>query len=142
MISSSFLSKIANLCDTHNSRIPKELDMETQCDERRQEFRHSSNERLFIQIVASNDPYLVGTTVSCTAINVSANGLRVEAASKIPKGCRLDIWVDVATRPGKFFLTSEVKWSQPIGDGLCQIGVALSEGATTDIAEWRKVHTH
>ena len=109
-----------------------------QTAERRRNFRHESNERLFVQIVACNESSLVGTTVSCQAIDVSAGGLQIETGSHIPDGCRLDIWVDIATRPGKFFLTSDVRWSRMTDDGICLLGVELHEGATTDIEDWRK----
>lgn len=106
--------------------------------ERRRDARHDANERLFVQIVACKQSSLVGTTVSCQAIDISAGGLKIETGSNIPNGCRLDIWVDIVSRPGKFFLTSDVRWSRMTDEGLCLLGVELHEGATTDIEEWRR----
>lgn len=110
-------------------------------EDRRLYPRAQSTERLFVQIVACDDHDLIGTTVSCNALDVSASGLAIETGSNIPDGCRLDIWVDIASRPGKFFLSSDVVWSQTSSDGLCQLGVVLREGATTDIDEWRYAHS-
>ena len=108
--------------------------------ERRQDYRQLSMERLFVQIVACNDPELVGTTVSCNTFDVSARGLGIMSEREIPAGSRIDIWVDISSGPGKFFLTCDVRWSQDIDDGY-YAGVQLHDGSATDIAEWRVAHT-
>ena len=105
--------------------------------EQRKEFRRGSNERLFLQVVQSEDQDLVGTTISCIALNVSAGGLMVTCDQRIPEGCFIDLWIDDSARPGKFFLSSEVRWASKNEAGEFQIGVALLDGAATDIEEWR-----
>ncbi|MBL4682223.1 MAG: PilZ domain-containing protein [Pseudomonadales bacterium] len=114
--------------------------MNNQAQERRVDTRKTSNERLFIQIVFSNDPDLVGTTLSCKAKDVSSSGMRIECSSPIPEGCKIDIWIDVLDRPGKFFLTSDVMWSKEIDGVHCELGLELNDGSATDIAAWREVH--
>lgn len=108
--------------------------------ERRREFRAQSNERLFVQITACETPELIGTTISCRVLDVSAEGMRISSDAVIPRGCKLDIWIDNAAQPGKYFLTSDVRWSEIGSDGKCYLGIQLQEGATTDIEDWRRAH--
>lgn len=108
--------------------------------------RLESDDRLFTQVVLSaDDPDLVGTTLSCTAINLSVGGIQFRTNAPVPTGSLLDLWVDVSTRPGKFFLAGEVRWSRPMGNGThgqqeWYIGVQLKTGAATDIVDWREYH--
>ncbi|MEM7101325.1 MAG: PilZ domain-containing protein [Pseudomonadota bacterium] len=110
--------------------------------------RLESDDRLFTQIVlATDEPDLVGTTLSCTAVNMSMGGIQFRTNQAVPVGTLLDLWVDVSSRPGKFFLAGEVRWSRPTsesdenGDELHFIGVQLKSGAATDIVDWRDFHT-
>lgn len=116
-------------------------------DDKRMHARMDSDDRLFVQVVLSAaDPDLVGTTVSCTAINLSVGGIQFLTNSAIPNGALLDLWVDIRSRPGKFFLAGEVRWTRPANgpgsenhDGWL-IGVQLKTGAATDIIDWRDHH--
>lgn len=108
--------------------------------------RLESDDRLFTQVVLSaDDPDLVGTTLSCTAINMSVGGIQFATATPLPIGALLDLWVDISSRPGKFFLAGEVRWTRP-GDAsdpdrdTWHIGVQLKSGAATDIIDWREYH--
>jgi Tfp pilus assembly protein PilZ len=108
--------------------------------------RLESDDRLYTQVVLSaDDPDLVGTTLSCTAINMSVGGIQFATSDPLPIGALLDLWVDISSRPGKFFLAGEVRWSRPgesDGSGNAQwyIGVQLKSGAATDILDWREYH--
>ncbi len=109
--------------------------------------RVESGDRLFTQIVlAADEPELVGTTLSCTAINMSIGGIQFKTTKPVPVGTLLDLWVDVSSRPGKFFLAGEVRWSRPTtetdenGTELHFVGVQLKSGAATDILDWRDYH--
>ena len=111
--------------------------------------RMDCDDRLFVQVVLSaDDPDLVGTTLSCNAVNLSVGGIQFRTNSPIPTGSLLDLWVDISSRPGKFFLAGEVRWSRPTGheDANGQeewfIGVQLKSGAATDILDWRDFHAH
>lgn len=117
-------------------------------NDKRLHARHESDDRLFTQVVlASEEPELVGVTLSCTAINMSVGGIQFKTTQPVPIGTLLDLWVDVSTRPGKFFLAGEVRWSRPTGEldengrELHFIGVQLKSGAATDILDWRDFHT-
>lgn len=119
---------------------------ERQHDDKRMHPRLESNDRLFAQIVLCADrPELVGRTLSCRAVNLSVGGIQFRTDAPVPPGTLLDLWVDVANRPGKFFLSGEVRWSRPTvardGDAEEQfIGVQLKSGAATDFLDWREFH--
>ncbi len=107
--------------------------------------RLQSEDRLFTQVVLSADePDLVGTTLSCNAVNLSVGGIQFRTDAQVPAGSLLDLWIDVATRPGKFFLAGEVRWCRPVvdedGNPEWLIGVQLKSGAATDILDWRDYH--
>ena len=132
------LSKIHSLVSIQSSRGTRAHNGRDNYEhEQRKEFRRGSNERLFLQVVQSDDKDLIGTTISCIALNVSPGGLMVTCNQRIPEGCFIDLWVDDSARPGKFFLSSQVRWACEGEPGEFQIGVALLDGAATDIEEWR-----
>ena len=116
-------------------------------DDQRMHPRIESDDRLFVQVVLSAaDPDLVGSTVSCRAMNRSVGGIQFRTDGAIPNGALLDLWVDISSRPGKFFLAGEVRWMRPMVeedpddlDGWI-IGVQLKSGAATDILDWREYH--
>lgn len=108
--------------------------------------RIESNDRLFTQVVLSaDDPNLVGTTVACSAVNMSVGGIQFCTQTALPIGTLLDLWVEIASRQGKFFLSGEVRWTrpgEPLRDGtpVWFVGVQLKPGAATDILNWRDYH--
>ena len=109
--------------------------------------RLESDDRLFTQVVlAADEPELVGVTLSCTAVNMSIGCIQFKTTQSVPVGTLLDLWVDVSSRPGKFFLAGEVRWSRPTGEfdengsELYFVGVQLKSGAATDILDWRDFH--
>ena len=111
--------------------------------------RLESDDRLFTQVVLSADePDMVGTTLSCTAVNLSVGGIQFRTSEPVPTGSLLDLWVDVSNRPGKFFLAGEVRWSRPTGEPDMNghqewfVGVQLKSGAATDIVDWRDYHAN
>ena len=111
--------------------------------------RLESDDRLFTQVVLSSEnPDLVGTTLSCTAVNLSVGGIQFRTSAAVPEGSLLDLWVDVSSRPGKFFLAGEVRWNRSTGEvndkGVEEwlIGVQLKSGAATDIVDWRDFHAN
>jgi Tfp pilus assembly protein PilZ len=110
--------------------------------------RLESDDRLFTQVVlAADEPDLVGSTLSCNAVNMSMGGIQFKTSSAVPVGTLLDLRVDVSSRPGKFFLAGEVRWSRPTGEQdendqeIYFVGVQLRSGAATDILDWRDYHT-
>lgn len=116
-------------------------------NDKRMHPRMERDDRLFTQVVlAADEPDLVGSTLSCTAVNMSVGGIQFRTNKAVPVGTLLDLWVDVSSRPGKFFLAGEVRWSRPTSEAdengaeLHFIGVQLKSGAATDIMDWRDFH--
>ena len=139
MTTSLLLSKIFGLVNASDGRQENAANRQSTVQhEQRKEFRRESNQRLFLQVVQCADHEMVGTTISCTALNVSASGLMVSCDLRIPTGSFIDLWVDDSSRPGKFFLSSEVRWETENQPGDHKIGVELLDGAATDIQEWRE----
>lgn len=67
MESSLYTSKTVSVAATRGRRVPnKEIDD----DDNRRDIRRGSSERLFAQVVQSYDDDLVGTTLSCEAIDI------------------------------------------------------------------------
>ena len=108
--------------------------------ERRVEERQPCQSRLFIQITACAEADLVGTTFSCHSQDVSSDGMCITSEAFVPAGAKLDLWVENDTRPGKYFLTSDVRWVAPMDGNRCCIGLELQESPTTDLELWRRDH--
>ncbi|MCC5885330.1 MAG: PilZ domain-containing protein [Gammaproteobacteria bacterium] len=107
-------------------------------DDRRREARYICRERLFVQVVlCAEHPELVGRTEAGSVVDVSASGIHFHCALPLPVGTLVDIWVDISSRPGKFFLSGKVRWSESSATGSQGIGVELEEGPATDINAWR-----
>ena len=137
MNNSALVSKVIDITQARRRHFSQGADMNNAGNEMRQETRHSSHERLFVQVVECDDQNLIGTTVSCDSVDVSASGLRISSETFIPEGSQVDLWIDVNSGPGKFFLTSEVRWAKTTTEGTYQFGAQLRDGAATDISEWR-----
>ena len=94
--------------------------------ERRVEERQPCQSRLFIQITACAEADLVGTTFSCHSQDVSSDGMCITSEAFVPVGAKLDLWVENDTRPGKYFLTSDVRWVAPMDGNRCCIGLGIT----------------
>ena len=137
MTATALFSKIIAL---GMNRRPEPMRMSSDRDrEQRKEFRKASDERLFLQIVNSDNRDVIGTTISCRALDVSANGLKIASEQQIPEGAAIDLWVDDSLNSGKYFLSSEVRWSEPMDNGF-HVGLLLRESSATDIQAWRSRH--
>lgn len=105
--------------------------------------RLDSDDRLFAQVVLSaENPSLVGLTLACRAVNFSLGGLQFTSTESLPTGTLLDLWIDASNRPGKFFLSGEVRWARfhglnSSGESGWSIGVQLRSSAATDYQLWR-----
>ena len=106
--------------------------------ERRRHRRLRQKQRIFIQILESDrEPSLKGKTCYCSAVDVSATGLQVELEQEAPTGCVLDLWVEVAGRAGRYFLSGVVRWCLRDEErDKYLVGVELTEAASTDASEW------
>lgn len=107
-------------------------------DDRRHESRFACQERLIVQVVlCPEQPELVGRTEAGQIVDVSASGSHFSCDLTLPVGTLVDIWVDISSRPGKFFLAGKVKWIDASAPASPGIGVELEEGPATDIRAWR-----
>jgi hypothetical protein len=140
MATSLLMNKLISLADARRRIRRQETNMGGLASEQRRNDRKEASERIFVQVIAAQDADLVGTTISCNALDISADGIRILCPTPIPAGTKLDIWVDMASSPGKYFLTSDVRWSRTNEQGNHEIGVKLHDGATTDIQQWRQLH--
>ncbi len=106
--------------------------------DRCQEPRFICRERLFVQVVLCPEhPELVGRTQAGLVVDVWASGIRYYCARPLPVGTLVDIWVEISSRPGKFFLSGKVRWSDANATDSHGIGIELEEGPATDIKDWR-----
>ena len=108
--------------------------------EQRTEPRVTKSDRLFVQITQTADKGMIGKTSACKVLDTSAHGFRFITSEHIPAGSLLDLWVDDSSRPGKFFLSGDVRWSRTVGTASTMVGVRLQEGLATDIADWQEMH--
>ncbi len=136
MTTSLLMSKVIDISEARRLRERRNEVTTMHSQDKRRETRHYSDQKAFVQIVACPNARLIGTTISCLALDVSPSGIRIEADEMIPEGSHLDIWIDNDMGPGKYFLSSTVRWAVDL-DHSWQAGVELHEGAATDIDLWR-----
>jgi|AACY02.2.fsa_nt_gi hypothetical protein len=98
-------------------------------------------EKLFVQVIlCDREPELVGRTFSCRTTRASGEYVEFVSDRSLPIGALVDLWVDVAARPGKFFLSGRVRWTRPDGEARALVGIELQDGAATDYGAWRDLH--
>ena len=98
-------------------------------------------EKLFVQVIlCEREPALVGRTWSCRTTRVSPDHVEFACDRPLPVGALVDLWVDVAAQPGKFFLSGRVRWTRPGEEGRTFVGIELQDGAATDFDAWRDLH--
>lgn len=103
--------------------------------------RSLCREKLFAQVIlCDREPELVGRTFSCRTTRASGDYVEFLSDRSLPIGALVDLWVDVAARPGKFFLSGRVRWTRPDAAGRTLVGIELQGGAATDYDSWRDLH--
>lgn len=136
-------SNIVSLHKVNSSNVMKmeeNQDTGSKPNDQRSELREPSSDRLFVQITQAADKEIIGKTMACKAVDASAQGIKFLADDFIPVGCLLDLWVDDTARPGKFFLSGDVRWTQKAGAHATMVGVRLQDGLATDIETWQESH--
>ncbi len=111
-------------------------------DERRRQRRLCRDDKLLIQILsASESPELVGEILTCTAVDVSRSGLRLEVAHEAPVGSDIDLWIDVKGYAGKYFLHGCVVWCYEFDAESKDfyLGVEIQAQTSTDYQEWQQL---
>lgn len=106
--------------------------------ERRYNRRRSRDERLLIQIVSADAaPELAGATLPARTCDVSSGGLGLWLERELAVGARLELWVNVTSVPGKFFLCGEVRWSRYVTPDYLH-GIQLMSVPGDDLARWQR----
>ena len=115
--------------------------MQNTLTERRGAERYALKEALELKIVfSSENPNLLGKTLSGSTLDVSATGLRIELNQQIKLDSVLDVWVKLKDNDKRYFLTGNVRWCNEMEvGGYYQIGVVLRERSdtVTDLASWQ-----
>jgi len=111
-------------------------------EERRSDERFDNSEAISLKIVfSSENPGLLGKTISGETVDISASGMRISMEREIKIDSVLDVWVTLHEQNKKFFLTGNVRWCRPSDTGNdYQIGLVLRErtDTVTDLASWQQ----
>jgi hypothetical protein len=95
-------------------------------------------EKLFVQVIlCGSRPDLVGRTWSCRTLETDAGHLVFQCAHALPEDALVDVWIDLASEPGKYFLSGRVRRCEADDRGEHRVDVELEDGAATDIEAWR-----
>ncbi|MCW9012239.1 MAG: PilZ domain-containing protein [Gammaproteobacteria bacterium] len=112
-------------------------------DDRRSDTRYEMSEDFNLKIVfSSENPGLLGKTISGATVDVSASGLRLALSTPIKLDSVLDVWVTLKQNNKKYFLTGNVRWcNESDVAGIYQIGLVLRERSDTitDLTSWREM---
>lgn len=101
--------------------------------------RLQRGERLIIQIVGAPDnPALNGHVTSCTSVDLSAGGLRIRLEEPLGRDNRVELWVALEGRRGKFLLSGTVRWCmrEETGDAYLA-GIEINTGPASDTDSWK-----
>jgi hypothetical protein len=111
-------------------------------DERRADKRFDKSEDISLKIVfSSENPGLLGKTMSGETLDVSASGMRISMERAIKIDSVLDVWVTLHDQNKKYFLTGNVRWCRPSEAGKdYQVGLVLRErtDTVTDLSSWQE----
>lgn len=97
-------------------------------------------DQLFVQVIlCESRPDLVGRTWSCRTATVDGQRIGFLSEQPLPADALVDLWLDLADRPGKIFLSGQVDDCREAEDTRHRIDIRLDDGAATDIDTWRSL---
>lgn len=108
--------------------------------ERRNNPRLMRDDRMFIQILgASENPELVGNTLSCSALDISRQGIRLGVAYEAHVGSEIELWIDIKGMANKYFLNGFIKWCYELDSDTTayELGIELVDKGLTDYDIWQ-----
>ena len=109
-------------------------------ENQRKSSRFARQDRLLAQVTASmqsTEPEKMSWPAK--TLDISRRGVRILSNSSLPIGAVVDLWIEIAGLKGKFYLSSEVRWSR-LDNRLGYImGVELREGLGSDIGHWERL---
>ncbi len=116
--------------------------VEANIQERRQDPRIPVNEDFQVKILfSSDDPRMLGKTFTCSAIDVSKNGVQVTSEQPLAVKSVLDLSIKINGSEKEFLVTGDVKWCKA-GAGISHaVGIQLKKrsGTPTDLANWKSL---
>jgi len=116
--------------------------LEANIRERRQDPRILVNDDFQVKILfSSDDPKMLGKTFSCSAIDISKNGVQVTSEQPLAVKSVLDLSIKINGSEKEFLVTGDVKWCKP-GTGISHaVGIQLKKrsGTPTDLANWKSL---
>ena len=94
--------------------------------------------KLFAQLVLCDaDASLIGRTWACRSVRVSPESIEFLCERALPEGSLVDLWVDLAASPGKYYLSGRVVRTRSGTGDRFLVGVELESGAATDYDAWQ-----
>jgi hypothetical protein len=115
--------------------------MQNQQIERRSTPRLTRRERLVIRpFTPGSGAYM--TTIYCSTVDISPQGLQVQLDYTLPVGHVLDLSIKLEREQQRFKLAGEIRWvnKMPTGDAY-RLGLSLCDPGGTDIKQWRRLFT-
>jgi Tfp pilus assembly protein PilZ len=119
--------------------------MATNTAERRQDARYLVDDNFEIKILFTSDnPKVLGKTFTCSAVDVSKNGLQINSEQPIAIKSVLDLSITIKDSNREYLVTGNVKWCKPTTGISHAIGIQLKTraGTTTDLDDWKTLIKH
>jgi hypothetical protein len=97
--------------------------------------RIEKQEAVIIDVISCmSQPELNNTLLTCSTVDVSESGMKVEAAMAIPVATRLGLRLDLASRV--YRLEGEVRWSKD--EGQHYLGLLIDDDSA-DMVAWTRM---
>lgn len=105
-------------------------------DEQRREARIPNNVRFFVHVhECEEDPDLVGTSVTCEAVDMSLHGLQFKTDQRLYDASLVNITIGVGNPFAMFLLRGEIRWVKEEGVEYA-VGILLKDAELTDFDKW------
>lgn len=109
-------------------------------EDRRSEQRLQRSEPVTINVTASDDAELVGTSFQCTTTDISSIGMRLKTERNLPLMTAVEICVGIHGMQCKYFLKGQVIYSSAAEqDGWFYQGIKLDDKPTADMLSWSEL---
>ena len=104
--------------------------------EQRSEQRVGSDVRFFVHVHESSaEPDMVGMSLECEAVDMSAHGMQFSTNSELSAGALLNITIGIGDPFAMYLLRAEIRWVRPKAD-IYYMGIMLQEAEDTNLSRW------
>lgn len=104
--------------------------------DKRKEGRIDYNLRFFVHVHHSEaDADMVGMSLTCDAIDISAHGMQFSTNAELTAGTILNVTIGIGEPFAMYLLRGEVRWVRTSGDEYL-MGVLLQSAQDTDLDRW------